>query len=198
MAYKHDVFLSYYHEGIIADWVSEHFLPALQLFLNLTLPRQSSIFFDRRDITVGAVWPEVILDNLFRSRCLVSIWTPSYFQSEWCQRETLLMLQRQQKVGLSKDNRATLIYPVTVHGGESFPEYARQFQQYDMRRFFILGQSFRQTEIYVEFRKAVRNIASDVAQGIIGAPEWDEAWLKSPPIEVPEPPPRTFELPTLG
>ena len=48
MAYQYDVYLSYPRQGVIAHWISEFFLPLLQLNLDTELERSPDIFSTAR------------------------------------------------------------------------------------------------------------------------------------------------------
>jgi hypothetical protein len=53
-------------------------------------------FFDQRDIELGATWEKTISDALQDSKVMVSIYSPGYFQSEYCGKEWEIFLQRCQ------------------------------------------------------------------------------------------------------
>ena len=88
MAYEYDVFLSYSRKPQYLQWVENTFLGLFEHYLAETLNvRKVRIFKDDREIASGQDWSNRIKSALARSKCMVSIYTPAYFNSEWCVKE---------------------------------------------------------------------------------------------------------------
>lgn len=198
MDYKHDIFFSYAHGDLIEDWIFVHFLRIFKHHLESALGRPPDIFVDREGIRSGDSWPLSLKTALSRSRCLVAIWSPSYFSSKWCVRECWTMLRRESQLGYrTVENPTGLVVPLNASDGSSFPEYARNIQWLDCRDYIIVGQGFEKTEMFVEFQVKIREWSKNVATVISGAPAWNEGWLNEPPMEIPDPPNLVFEQPVL-
>jgi hypothetical protein len=134
MAYKYDIFLSYANQFPFNKWTRERLLPLIDTYLTNELNRQAKIFFDKAEIAAGDAWPEQLKNALAHSRCLVAVWSPSYFTSKWCTSECAVMLNREMKLGYRKaQNPKGLILPLTIYDGDRFPEYARKIQWLDCR-----------------------------------------------------------------
>lgn len=162
-------------------WVSQHLVPFLESFVGNALNRPIRLFLDRSGIRSGDSWPARLQRALAKSRCMVGVWSPLYFHSEWCRREAAAMLYREAQCGFRTVNRpGGLIVPVNVFDGQFFPERARQIQWLDCRRYWIVGEGFLKTERYVEFQDVLRTWADEVARAIEDAPAWDETWLTAP------------------
>jgi hypothetical protein len=185
MAYEYDVFLSYMHDGQMEGWVGQHLVPFLTSFVGNALNRPASIFFDRTGIRSGDAWPLRLQKALAKSRCLVPVWSPLYFHSEWCRRESTVMLFREAQLGFRTVQVPNgLVVPVNVFDGSFFPKRARDIQWLDCRKYWIIGEGFAKTERYVEFQDALREWSADVARAVHSAPEWDDGWLTAPWMEV--------------
>ena len=198
MAYQYDIFLSY-PNGFILSWVTDSFLPFLKWHLEGSLGRPPDVFFDRDGIATGDAWPLRLKQALGCSRCLVAIWSPSYFKSEWCMRECRVMYEREQQEGYRTiDNPSGLIQPVNVCDGKSFPGFAKNIQHFDCRDFAILGQGFEKTELYVTFQNKIRQWCGNVAESINNSPDWKASWLNEDIISLPDLQIPAFELPTIG
>lgn len=198
MAYKHDIFISYTHNHI-KEWVNQHFYPLFAIYLEGSLGRKPDIFIDNQGILTGDSWPLRLKEALAYSRCVVAIWSPSYFTSEWCQRECYIMLQREKLLGYrTLQNPGGLLLPVNVSDGRGFPDYAKTIQYFDCRDFLLFGQGFEKTEIYIKFQQRIREWTEEVATAIENAPQWSSEWLNDNIIEIPEVSIPTFELPTLS
>ncbi len=198
MAYKHDIFLSYTRGGMIENWLSAYFLRIFKHHLESALGRPPDIFLDREGIRSGDSWPLRLKTALSCSRCLVAIWSPSYFFSEWCVRECVMMLRRESELGYRTDENPTgLVLPVNASDGSGFPEFAQNTQWFDCRDYIIEGRGFEKTEMFVEFQIKVREWSKDVALTISGAPAWSEEWLNEPILRIPDPPNLVFEQPVL-
>jgi hypothetical protein len=129
VSYRYDIFLSYSTDYPFGDWVKEHFLRLLQGYAKQALLKEPSIFFDRETIITGQNWRAVILDALCHSKCLVAIWSPSYFISEWCKYECSAFLYRQSQRPAAETG---LILPIKVYDGDCFPLAASSLQQLDL------------------------------------------------------------------
>lgn len=198
MAYQYDIFLSYPH-GFIEKWVIDNFMPFLKWHLEGSLGRPPEIFLDRDGISTGDTCPLRLKKALAHSRCLVAIWAPSYFKSEWCVRECRVMSAREQQEGYRTiDNPSGLIQPVNVCDGKSFPDFAKNIQYFDCRDFAILGQGFEKTELYVTFQNEIRQWCENVAESVNNSPQWKDVWLNDDIIQLPNLQNPNFELPTLG
>ncbi len=83
--YTYDVFISYRHETPVLEWVLEHFYYLLKAWLPQYMPvdHKPRIFIDTQ-IETGFQWSIKLQNELKRSRCLISVWSPVYFQSDWC------------------------------------------------------------------------------------------------------------------
>lgn len=188
MAYEHDIFLSYTHDEQMEEWVHKHFVPFLRPFVGNALNRPISVFIDRQGINSGDSWPLRLRRALACSRCLIPIWTPLYFHSDWCVRECGVMLLRETKMGLRSLNKPYgLLAPISVFDGNFFPDKARKIQWLDCHNYWVVGEGFSRTERYVEYQDKLRRWSSQVATVIQQAPPWDESWLNdewfSPPLD---------------
>jgi hypothetical protein len=183
--YEYDVFLSYKRDDLMDGWLDDHFVPFLRTFVSNALARSVRIFIDRDGIDTGDSWPLRLGHALSRSRCLVGIWSPLYFQSSWCRRECAVMMNRERRLGFrTSSNPGGLVVPVNVFDGEHFPDVAGRIQCLDCRQYWIVGEGFRKTERYVDFQDVMREWANDVAKAVSSAPPWQPNWTHKQWIEV--------------
>lgn len=187
MGYEHDIFVSYMHDGQMEGWVVQHLVPFIQSFVGNALNRPVHIFIDRAGIRSGDAWPARLRRALAKSRCLVAVWSPLYFHSDWCRRECSTMLHREVALGFRTIQKPEgLVIPVNVFDGNFFPKKAKDIQWLDCRKYWIVGDGFVKTERYVEFQDVLRTWADDAAHMIQGAPAWDEAWLTPSWLDLPD------------
>lgn len=176
--YRYDVFLSYLHEKPCGTWVIEHFLPYFQPQLGNALNRKASIFFDRTGIHSGQKWSDALKQALALSRCLVGIWTPLYFQSQWCQAECAIMRHRETQLGFATTkNPDGLIVGVKVNDGDHFPPFAKERQYSCFEDYFVDGPGFTNHPTHVDFQRAIVPLSQDVARIVGLAPPWSSDWL---------------------
>lgn len=198
MSYEYDLFVSYKREFPFDQWVREHFLPFLKPLVENALNRPLSIFVDKSGVQTGDAWPKRLQRALACSRCLVPVWTPIYFHSSWCRRECAVMMKRERQLGLrSLENPGGLVLPVRVFDGDYFPEAARQVQSLDCIPYFIVGDGFRRSELYVQFQQTLARWATEVAAAIEQAPAWSkewlgESWLEATDVDLAPVPSRNF------
>jgi hypothetical protein len=202
MAYEYDVFLSYKRGKVFGRWVFETFLPLLKEYLANSLNKNEvEIFCDTQEIPPGAAWPQKLQNALTCSRCLIAIWLPAYFHSEWCTKELSLMLYREKQLGYrTLQNPLGLIIPFKVHDGEYFPEFVNDIQCFDCTNFARVGEGFEKTPRYIEFQDQMIEWVEDVAEVIRQAPLWQEEWFNyplevDPRLEIEQP---LCPLPSLG
>jgi hypothetical protein len=177
MAYEYDVFVSYSRDYPFGDWVRDPFLPLFTGYLKAALNRRPSIFVDDQ-IEGGSAWALRLRRALAQSRCLVGIWSPNYFLSDWCVAEWTAMATREQRMRYRTIDRPDgLVVPVTVHDGEKFPASARAVQFKNWVDFARVGEGFKRTERFVEFQDAMSKWTDDVARVIGVAPDWSDQWL---------------------
>ena len=194
--YEFDVFLSYPRRKphIIANWVTKYFYPNLWDYLALRMGRDPSIFIDV-EIDIGSHWPSRIEKALLRSRCMVAIWAPSYFRSDWCVAEWQSMLARQRKLSAEERRDYHLIYPVKFYVGEHFWEEAQATAWDDLSGWAYTCPGFEQSEDFYELMKRIEAIADKLNKMIEGAPRWRRGW---PALKPPLPPAATPLIPTVA
>ena len=171
MDYEYDAFFSYKRDPESDDW-HERVKDKLTFWLKQHLARQNvRIFFDREDIRAGDRWKARLSTALRTSRCLVCVWSPLYFQSQWCISEWLTFSERSRRV------KSDLVLPASYFDGETFPAAARELQFRDFSRFASTMPKFWDTESAVKFEDScLRPFADDLARAIKNAPKFDEAF----------------------
>lgn len=182
--YVYDIFISYRREPPVLDWVRNHFYPLLDQWLpNFTPVTQRPKIFIDWQIETGAKWPAALKNALKVSRCLIPVWTPEYFRSEWCVAEWKTMIKREQlcRRGTTQ-NPLGLIYPVIFSDGEHFPTGALDTQHKDLREWNYQYPVFRETAGYLAFDRAIQQLSQELANFIQRAPTWRD-W----PVVTPRP-----------
>jgi hypothetical protein len=74
---------------------------------------------------------------------------------------------------------AALVHAVKVHGGPSFPTWARAIQHQDFTRFAYTGEAFPKTELYLELEDAMWRLAEQIAVAIKNSPPWNSEWIEA-------------------
>ena len=202
MAYEWDIFISYENDAQMGPWVVEHLAPFIRTFVGNAVGRPISVFVDRERIHTGESWSAVLGHALATSRCMVAVWSPLYFSSEWCRREVAVIIYREQKYGFRTPKRPKgLLLPVSVFDGDSFPARAKAIQWRDLHKYWIAGAGFSATSRYVDFQDALKSMSADVASSLALAPKWTKAWLTDEWLNVPasdfEPELQRFDFPDL-
>ena len=172
MKYDYDAFFSYKRDEESDKW-HEIVKNKLAFWLRQELGKQDvRIFFDSKEIRTGDQWRTTIADALKRSRCIICVWSPLYFQSKWCVSEWKTFEARGQT--FKKD----LIVPASFFDGEHFPKKAKDAQFLDFSEFASTMPSFWGTNRADEFEtKRLRPFAHDLAKKIKNAPPYDEAFI---------------------
>lgn len=182
--YEYDFFLSYPVNSDAGTWVRNHFLPVLRAELQNEAPNPT--LFCWLENETGVLWEPKLKQAHARSKIMVAVLTPPYFyKSQWCPIEWHTMFKRQELAQLAtrSDGTDSLIYPVLFSDGPSLPNYAHQVTCKDFRAWAFPEPQFKDTNKYLEFREAVRELAQELVHRRLPlAPPWSADW---PAIEVP-------------
>lgn len=177
MSYEYDAFFSYKRDRESDEWhktVKDKLIHWLKQDLNKPDVR---IFFDTEDIRTGMRWKQKLAHALKRSRCIICVWSPLYFQSKWCVSEWKTFVDREQQTNCE------LVMPASYFDGHSFPAEATAKNFSDFSRFASTMPKFWQTELAVDFEEQLlKPFAADLAALIRNAPPYDAF----PIVEVPD------------
>lgn len=174
--YEYHLFLSYSRKGNSSTWLRNHFQPLLTDLLIGLMDEHPKIFVDDQ-IESGSAWPESLANALHRSRCLVSLWTPPYFQSKWCMAEWHSFRKRERELGLgTPENPAGLVYPIVYSDRDCFPDEAKRTQYRDLSKFNYPELVFKESKLYLEFHDEVQKIAEELTTLFKRTPDWDQNW----------------------
>jgi TIR domain len=181
--YIYDVFISYSRGGASDEWVNRFFKPLLEKHLYEEMGSNPVLFIDR-EIRIGADWSNDLKNSLLRSRCLLSILSGPYFYSKYCLTEWTSMRERARLLS-EKGQGCALVFPIKFGDGEHFSEEAKQIEYADLSNWGFIAPAFQNSPEFVEFERAVKNIATSLWSIIKVVPEWEPDW---PFVEI-EPPP---------
>ena len=178
MSYKYDIFLSYSRKSLYEDWVNEIFLPLFKLYIEETLNRDINIFLDTASVAGGSAWQNKIKNAMVYSKCMISVWTPAYFRSQWCVKEFSVFHKRQTTLNyLTLEKPEGLIIPIQLFDGTHYKEYLDLIQALDCRNYNRVGEGIKKTSRYIDFQDVLLEWIKDVANVIKSAPPWDNKWL---------------------
>jgi hypothetical protein len=191
--YEYDVFISYQRSShTVPEWIKNHFYPRLSELLDDNAGFDVKVFYDA-EVPAGVVWPMQLRRALRRTRILLPVCSPRYFQDEWCLAEWHSMAKREEIVGMSSEEQPEgLIYPVIFSDSENFPPYAKARRMHSFRHLNQPYPQFQASAAYLDFHRAMDRVAEELVQIIDRAPDWQPDW----PVTMPPPePPRRPRLP---
>lgn len=187
MNYEYDLFLSYRRTPPVSNWVINHFYPQLKQWLDSSLPHEPRIYLDQTQET-GVHWPSNLQRALLHSKCLVTVWAPQYFRSDWCMAEWQSMCEREKALNLcTPENPKGLVYPVVFHDGEHFHPSAKNIQAVSLKKWNCPDPVFKESTLYIDFVIAMQKVATEISEMILSSPPWQSGW----PIVLPEPEPQS-------
>ncbi|MEM6541666.1 MAG: toll/interleukin-1 receptor domain-containing protein [Bacteroidota bacterium] len=176
--YSYDIYISYPRGGMTSKWIQDTFLPLLNHSLGMFLGRSATLFFDYSELSAGDEFPVAIEEALRNSKILIALYTPNYFNSNWCVAEHRTFELKE------KEFNSSLIVPIVLHNGQMFPEYARVRQWSDFREYFRLGDTFKLTERYSEFEEKVGELSDAISSLIHKVPELKKNFKVIKPSDV--------------
>lgn len=196
MSYQYDIFLSYRRSKLRNEWLTEHFVPLFWeiareeiagetgrppsgLFFDLSDLSEDTRKFDQYGIEPGDNWRDRLKEAIKSSRCMIALWSPLYFHSPWCLIEWKSFSER------SRVKQKSLLVPISVHDGDSFPREARDSQYMKFVDFVLVGDGYKKTELYIKFQQELRDLARRAAKVISAAPDWED-WSLPEAVQSPE------------
>jgi len=189
--YEYDVFFSYKRHDLTLEWTRwVHTRLKFWVTHELNVP-EAKIFVDEDCIEVGDRWPDSLRRALSLSKCMVCVWSPPYFHSNWCLSEYRSFREREQRLNRGPHG---LILPMRYSDGEYFPEEARGVQWLDVAPYASTVPAFLKSARAVEFEDVLKPFARQVAESVRSAPAYEPDW---PVVEVSAPPALKIELARL-
>jgi hypothetical protein len=195
--YLYDIFISYRNESDVQNWVINHFAPLLKKKLEVLMPTgwtktYKCYFVDKEGIQDGEYWKSKLASTLIRSRILVSVLTPNYFDSNWCMSEWASFAKREElyRDNLNLSREQGLIFTVTYSDGKHFPEFAKEVQsQQNFSKYTSTLPAFSHSAGVLEFEAAVQSFAQILADILENINYWDENFpiegqIKLPPAKI--------------
>jgi hypothetical protein len=173
MPFEHDFLISYAHidnEPLIAGeqgWISElHRL--LEIRVGQVRGEKPKIWRDQK-LQGNDIFADTILERLPRIAALVSILSPRYVQSEWCNRELKEFYRIAERTGGARIGDKARIFKVvkTPVNRERLPEEVQPMLGYD---FFVYDEAGRPRELSQDYGKErtfltkLDDLAFDIAQ----------------------------------
>jgi hypothetical protein len=163
-SYKRDIESNFWHKRLKekVDFWTKYYLGVEDL----------RIFFDVDDIRTGELWRERIAEALRKSKCVVCIWSYTYFRSKHCVSEWETFEKRSISSGTSLIASAR-----NVREQIMFPPKAQSRQSLDFSEYFSTFDSFWTSQRGEEFeRNLLKRFADDVAKIIRNAPDYAESF----------------------
>jgi hypothetical protein len=176
MSYEYDVFLSYRRHKEWPIWVKDTFLQIFEHYLGEELGTEDVRVFMDVQIETGNSWPIKLANALSKSKILVPLWSPQYFNSSWCLKELALFIAREREYGFGiGDNHERLIVPAVLHDKENFPEEATNIQFREIQDYCNI-RAAKGSELLEKLAEEIKDWVPDVCAAIRRAPEFDSSW----------------------
>src|ERR1700751_3134899 len=82
--YEYEIFISYPRRIQVRGFVIGGFGPVLEEKLALRLPQPHKVFIDQKNLETGVRGPDALADIHAKSKVLIPVLIPAYFNSDWC------------------------------------------------------------------------------------------------------------------
>jgi hypothetical protein len=182
--YQYDVFFSYKRHSLTSEWTREVHR-RLQFWLSQEIGYEARLFVDEDTVEVGDHWPEKLREGLRLSKCMVGLWSPMYFQSDWCVSEWRSFLEREKRLSLRPHG---LIAPLRFHDGEHFPPEAREVEWTDVAPYTTTVPAFWTSQRAIELEDCLKSFVASLAHIIRRAPPFSADWPVVEAIALPREP----------
>lgn len=172
MDYEWDIFVSYRRDAVVAPWVRRVFAPTLQEWLPHSGVLQPRVFRDETSIDAGEAWPDALKRAHGRSKLLVPVLSPNFFESAWCVSELRSMLERETVTG------ARLVYPIQFSDGDFYPAWAQALQYTKFEEHNTIRTPSQRR---ARFFEALKLVCGELQARLQAVPAWREDF---PRVEV--------------
>lgn len=163
--YKYHVFLSARSSPVVEQWVEDYLIKYLTEWLTQELGGETAQLYWYKN------YPErTVIEALRGSCCLVAVWSPAYFRSDWCVAEWQSFRMRGEECHKGPNH---FVLPILWHDGEKFPPATQGVTAADFKNFTLTGAAFERSERFLYFQIAVQNLAREVALVVGQAPAFD-------------------------
>lgn len=162
--YEYDLYVSQSSSSYM-DTRLEEFLADLTRELSHRIGREPMIFRDRKEVLLDAPWPEQVKRALLRSRLLLSVITPAYYNSKWTLAEWATFVARAalSLEGSASHDMPKLVFPVIFDGTRVFyaPELSHHRPAEMLYSYYLEKGAMQSTaELAEDITKALRDVPS--------------------------------------
>jgi hypothetical protein len=181
MAYRHDIFVSYWRDPQALLWITRFLRPMLSSRVALALGRRIDIYVHEvtDQIPAGMAWPVDLGETIAHSRTLIAVWSRGYLSSEWCRQELSIMLDRESRTrARTVRNKYGLIIPIVVQDGETIPKRLASAQRLEVRDYYN-EHMVPNGEKAEKFGDLLTTHAEGIAAAIDAAPRWQRGWPRT-------------------
>jgi hypothetical protein len=190
--YEFDVFISYSRRGSAQRWLMNHFYPKFLDCLADQIAPAPKVFVDKA-MERGVSWPDRLEKALYRSKILVAVLTPPYFESPWCMAELHNMFAREKFLGLAGPGCPQgLVYPILYSDSSNFPDLTELKRSWwDFKSLALPDMAFQRSEDWLLFHRKVTAFAEDLVELLHEVPDWRSDWpavVRPDPVLLPPPP----------
>ncbi|ANZ39130.1 hypothetical protein BBK82_26720 [Lentzea guizhouensis] len=194
--YEYDFFISYSRTGSVQKWLINHFYHKLVEYLADECAPAPKVYMDR--VMPRAVdWSHHLVNSLHRSKIMIQLMTPHYFESGWCMAELESMRAREAVLGLATaDFPQGLVYPILYSDSHKFAVKERMRSWQDFKDYSYTEPVYQDAVEYIHFCRRVRELARDLVELAQQVPPWSPDWpiVERPePVLIPPPPLPRFE-----
>jgi len=154
------------------------------------LGREVGVFLDEDRLRGGDLFNEAIAEQLWRSSCLVMVYTPTYFdiRHPYCAREYKAMVKleeaRLRLLGNGPDRTHGLIIPIIFRGMNTLPPEIRDVRHcYDFADFLLTERKLHKHSKYAGTLKTMAEYISERHRAISAVVNDDYVGFRLPPIE---------------
>jgi hypothetical protein len=180
--YEYEIFISYPRRIPVRGFVIGGFGPVLEEQLALRLPQPPKVFIDQKNLETGVRWPDALADIHAKSKVLIPVLIPAYFNSDWCVAEYESMLCREAhicreaRVKGQNPNLCRLIFPVLLATASQFPfpAHVRKRLWVDLTAFNAVPTGALRRN--ARFVKAVGALAESLMTTMYPGPQFKPNW----------------------
>ena len=169
--YEYDVYVSYAHHPTLHEWL-QGFVSQLRSWVSLEMDADPRFFFDYSEVSLGDRWADRTMSALLRTKLLLAVVTPEYFQSEWCTREWATFEHREQITR----TQTPLILPLHLRESKTTPDLPLRRQVFDISDLPLHSSAFTDTRLSLKITERVQRLAKTVVSELRNVPPFDPNW----------------------
>ncbi len=178
--YEYEIYVSFAQNAVSNEWL-QSFIIQLKDAIQRETGEEPRIFDDYSELSISELWAEQTKLRVLRTKLLLAVLTPQYFESRTCMRTWATFELREQIT----NDQLPLIIPLFIRGRDTMPSWVAKRQFFDMSDLPIHTSAFTDRTQSSKLIERIKRLAKTGAQMLYHVPSFDPQWTVFVPEDKP-------------